>query len=130
MAIITQESRAAHIGRLRRLVTVTKSQGMSVSVRGVELRGIMDAYDEVTTERDEARAEVERLSTRKGKPKSVPVAESTGEDVTGLLLALQDIVQNRPEMWRQPFSESVPAWCAGTGDPVPPAWAEMLANIK
>lgn len=124
--IIPVESRNAHVGRLRRLAQQTAAKGMRCSVSGEEIRGVLAALDEAVDRADQAEAALVARPKGKTTKGDAPDRSFDDDDVVSAMNAAAEIMRARPEMWGQPLSVALKAYCADLGQEVPDSWARMI----
>lgn len=123
MGIITHESQAAHVGRLRRLATQTAAKGMSCTVSGLEIRGVLAAHDTAVERVAVLEAELAAIPRPKVKGKPDPFPGEVHE----LLMAVNEILSIRSELWGQQLGVAVKAWATSSGDDeLPASWSSLL----
>jgi len=129
---------AALLARMERQAQAINGPGLSTTIRGPELRGLLDIINRHTAEVAQAAKAAERASRRaaarpassstKGRGKAAPA--SSGPDpevVSGLLRAADEILSSKAELWGQKLPEAIEAWGEQGGDPVPTEWQDLIA---
>lgn len=86
------------INRVRKLASVAAGPGMGTSIRGEELRAVVDRIDEL---------EAAQSPT---KPKQAK-ADWTKE-LPAIVVALADILEGSPELWGTTLLDALDAWAA------------------
>lgn len=123
-ALISPESQAAHVGRLRRLAVQTAAKGMNCTVSGAEIRGVLAALDAATERAEAAEASVVE-APRRGRP-----PKDRDGSVRELVAACAEVLSDRhPELWGQSLPVALKAFCESQGTPLPAEWERLMVGL-
>lgn len=123
MGFGSEQSRAAAIGRFRRIAPQVAAKGMACTVQGSEIRGVLDAYDDACDTITQLQTE---LASRPKRGKAQP-RSFDDEDVRGFAAACGEILSVKAELWAQPLDVAIKAFCADQGEEIPEQWRRIIA---
>lgn len=114
-----KESPEALLARMERLGEAVSGPGMGTSLRGVELRGLLDLIHDLQAQVAQAGRRQKRAAAKKPK-----AGEATAEAgvLDQVVAATADIMEGHPELWGQPLWDALQAWGEQTGCAVDDTW--------
>lgn len=122
-----QETRAEIIARMERRYTDIRGPGMGGSIRGSELKALLDEIHDLRAGdvAGDKQARREARAAARVAAGETDVQESVLDEV---MPAINDILESHADLWGIPLVEALAAWSARQTFEVPETWVPAVAE--